>query len=432
MRKQALEDDRVHGWYRFVLAFPDHLVRDLLERFSVGQDEFVLDPFCGTGTTLVECVKAGIDTIGFDANPASAFASSVKLDYEPTADNMRDVLGRMSESWGGNDTSLSVVDGDPLAESFVESGMIDRGWISEQPLSRCIQLLRQIEDHDETLLPPLGFLDDHAQLLMLALVDTVVGVSNVNFGPELYCAKPPREFVDVEGEFTTRVERMIEDLEWYRGVHDGSVYASADTTDARLVHERFEGPMVDVVITSPPYPTEKDYTRNTRLEMMFVAATGWGGDWLLGEDHIRDIVRGVKKEMIRSHSKGIYKADNDAQFVSHIPEVQSLSEELAEASAEKTYGFAKVYPRIPGEYFGGMWRHLESLRRIMNDGGRCAYVVGQQCCYLGVHIKTAEILGIIAEQVGFEVEGIDEWRMRKGSTGKREIAEEILFLRKRW
>jgi hypothetical protein len=44
----------------------------------------VLDPFCGTGTTLVECKKQGIPSVGIEANPVLAFASQVKDDW--TAD----------------------------------------------------------------------------------------------------------------------------------------------------------------------------------------------------------------------------------------------------------------------------------------------------------------------------------------------------------
>ncbi|HEY4688099.1 MAG TPA: DNA methyltransferase, partial [Anaerolineae bacterium] len=47
----TLLDRPVHDWYRFVLSFPPHLVRNYLERFGIGGDQQVLDPFCGTGTT---------------------------------------------------------------------------------------------------------------------------------------------------------------------------------------------------------------------------------------------------------------------------------------------------------------------------------------------------------------------------------------------
>ncbi|MCS6840042.1 MAG: hypothetical protein NZ701_04610, partial [Roseiflexus sp.] len=53
---RLLDQDRpAHDWYRFVLSFPPHLVRDYVERFGIRRQHRVLDPFCGTGTTLVEC-----------------------------------------------------------------------------------------------------------------------------------------------------------------------------------------------------------------------------------------------------------------------------------------------------------------------------------------------------------------------------------------
>ena len=48
--KLQLEDRVAHDWYRFVLSFPPHLVRQYLDRFAIDREMLVLDPFCGTGT----------------------------------------------------------------------------------------------------------------------------------------------------------------------------------------------------------------------------------------------------------------------------------------------------------------------------------------------------------------------------------------------
>ena len=63
------EDRAIHEWYRFILSFPAHLVRNYLERFEIDRSQRVLDPFCGTGTVLVECKKRGIFHEGIEANP---------------------------------------------------------------------------------------------------------------------------------------------------------------------------------------------------------------------------------------------------------------------------------------------------------------------------------------------------------------------------
>jgi tRNA G10 N-methylase Trm11 len=77
MNQMVSEDRPVHDWYRFVLSYPPHLVRYYLQRFGVDNRHQVLDPFCGTGTTIVECKKLGIPSVGVEANPMALFASNV-------------------------------------------------------------------------------------------------------------------------------------------------------------------------------------------------------------------------------------------------------------------------------------------------------------------------------------------------------------------
>ena len=74
------QDRAFHDWYRFVLSYPPHLVRHYLSTVNLEPRQVVLDPFCGTGTTLVEAKLAGIQAVGIEANPFVHFASSVKTD----------------------------------------------------------------------------------------------------------------------------------------------------------------------------------------------------------------------------------------------------------------------------------------------------------------------------------------------------------------
>ncbi|MEA3341793.1 MAG: DNA methyltransferase, partial [Chloroflexota bacterium] len=48
------QDRAFHDWYRFVLSYPPHLVRDYVDDFGLDEQSTILDPFCGTGTTVVE------------------------------------------------------------------------------------------------------------------------------------------------------------------------------------------------------------------------------------------------------------------------------------------------------------------------------------------------------------------------------------------
>ena len=78
LNRQEFTEKSIHGWYNFVLGYSDQLVRHLIDKWQLDDTTTVLDAFCGTGTTLVECMKHGIDTVGIDASPFSCFVSRVK------------------------------------------------------------------------------------------------------------------------------------------------------------------------------------------------------------------------------------------------------------------------------------------------------------------------------------------------------------------
>src|SRR5437870_4709582 len=95
--KLQIDDRPVHEWYRFVLSYPPHLVRDYLERFEVTTKQLVLDPFCGTGTTLVECKKRGISSVGVEANSMAYLACAVKTDWSPDPKLLRRTSQRIED-----------------------------------------------------------------------------------------------------------------------------------------------------------------------------------------------------------------------------------------------------------------------------------------------------------------------------------------------
>ena len=86
-----------HDWYRFILSYPPHLVRQYVEQFGLKAGANVLDPFCGTGTTVVECQKLGLHGIGIEAHPMAHFASTTKIDWSPDPDQLERAAARIAE-----------------------------------------------------------------------------------------------------------------------------------------------------------------------------------------------------------------------------------------------------------------------------------------------------------------------------------------------
>ena len=97
MNRLEVRDRPAHDWYRFVLSFPPHLVRDYLRRFSVEPGQRVLDPFCGTGTTVVECKKRGFASVGVEANSLVHFASVTKVGWSVSGRELRECAPAVAE-----------------------------------------------------------------------------------------------------------------------------------------------------------------------------------------------------------------------------------------------------------------------------------------------------------------------------------------------
>ncbi len=82
------EDRCPHDWYRFILSFPPHLVQHYLSDFGAKEGDWLIDPFEGTGTTVVEGKKLGLNVVGLEANPVCQFAARVKLNWDVDVENL--------------------------------------------------------------------------------------------------------------------------------------------------------------------------------------------------------------------------------------------------------------------------------------------------------------------------------------------------------
>ena len=101
------------------------------------------------------------------------------------------------------------------------------------------------------------------QLLALsnALVSTI---SNLHFGPEVGVGKPKADVSAVQA-WLAEIQKMSKDLTAIQNV--SKTRAEVILGDARKVEDLIPANSIDAVITSPPYPNEKDYTRITRLRV---------------------------------------------------------------------------------------------------------------------------------------------------------------------
>jgi hypothetical protein len=190
--------------------------------------------------------------------------------------------------------------------------------------------------------------------------------------------------------------------------------------DARQIAHVIEPQSIDAVITSPPYPNEKDYTRTTRLESV-----------LLGFIRDKSELRAMKQSLLRSNTRNVYVGDDDDQWVESFPVIQQLADQIEARRVElgKTSGFERLYARTTRLYFGGMARHLADIRPCLRQGAYLAYVVGDQASYLRIMIRTGELIAAIATSLGYELIDIDLFRTRLATATRDQLREEVVVLR---
>lgn len=416
--KVDAKDRHFHEWYRFVLSFPPHLVRTYIEKFSMGDDVTLLDPFCGCGTTLVEGKLANLKTVGVEANPFAHFASAIKTNWkinpEELVNDAKEIADRTLLQLGReglNDTGfLSDLPENMKLRTLPETErkLLLADSISPLPLHKSLVLLENINKFGHKRLR------GHELLAFSKAV--VFVISNLHFGPEVGIGSVKTD-VPVVLTWMQEINTMAKDLTTvFRKKHPASKVFLADARDISVF---LPAQSVDLVITSPPYPNEKDYTRTTRLESV-----------LLGFIRDRTELRSLKSNLIRSNTRNVYRDDDDDKWVASHKEIQRISQGIEKRRIElnKDSGFERLYGRVTKLYFGGMARHLSSLTNVLKPGAKLAYVVGDQASYLRVMIRTGQLLSEISEALGYKVLGLDLFRTRFASATREQMREEVLLL----
>jgi DNA methylase len=270
----------VHRLHPYLGKFIPQLVERLLERF-VAPGGHVLDPFAGSGTTLVQALESGYDATGVDVAAFNGLLMRVKTrpyDAVLLEQELRDVLGRLGRSRARR-------------SSYV------REWFAPRAAEELL--------HFRSLVPEY----EHADVLQVVLARAARSARltthfDLDFPPTpqlepYWCHKHRRTcrpVAEAEKFLTRYLLDTLRRLDEFQRVRRPGFAARVVHGDAREV---VLGGPYDGILTSPPYPGLIDYHEQHRYAYE-----------LLGLDDRRErelgaAARGTSRQTIEQYVEGI-------------------------------------------------------------------------------------------------------------------------------
>lgn len=381
----------VYRWCSYKHSFSRNLVHHIIDKYGLTEDEKILDPFCGAGTTLLAAKERGISSIGTDLMPLSVLASNVKVQkYEKYS--MLNLLENFRKE------SITIrSDGSYQNFSYIEKYFPKGSFEIITSLKESIRQIDEAKFRDFFLLGLLGILEEVSYTKKDgAFLRTVVKDS----------IKPVRE------AFFEKLDSMVSDLDFLNRLPN--VYSKAILSDAR--ETKIASSSINAVITSPPYPNRHDYTRIYLLELM----VGFIDDY-------KDVKK-LRYNLLRSHVEAREKYSSSDYVVQ--PKLEKVLSELK----SKNLPNRNVINLVDG-YFKDMHLFLKEMKRVLVPGGTLHIVIGD-ARYGGINIYAGNYIVELAKDLGFEhietVKARDKGNspQQMGKYGKSYSLESIICLQK--
>lgn len=384
-----------HGLHDYKGKFYPQLAKALINLMGHGVDARVLDPFCGSGTALLEARLGGQYGYGLDLNPIAARIAQGKvgvLDYDPDVveNAAAALLGRLD---GRRPTSEDL----GVFPDCTHDEMLS--WFPEPVAWKLGLVLREVRSLSS------GPLQAFFESILSSLVRDVSQQEPLDL--RIRRRKQPLDDADVFGLFSTRLDLQLNRLRKYWAV---SAYCPHQTHPAKtmcgdsrewrdLAALGIEEGGIDFILTSPPYAVALPYIDTDRLSLLLL-------DGLTASAR-RPIEQGLtgSREIVTAARKSIELDLRTPERGSGLPpRVSGFLQGLLEDVSGAEVGFRRRnMPALLARYCVDMQRVLRNCRRALKEDGQAAIVIGDSRMTIAdtdVRIPTTELVGCIAEAEG--------------------------------
>nr|ABC75873.1 M1.BtsI [Parageobacillus thermoglucosidasius] len=356
-----------HGWHRYVGRFPPHLVRALLNYFQADSNDIVLDPFVGSGTTLVECRLLGIPAIGIEICPLSAMISRSKSQYTlEMADYLPELIAEFEEfyktSWANfiGTRDLATVSYEEIIArpgNYIEAFTNYEKWFIKEALlgvSIAIEFATRLN----------GNLKD---LFLVALSSKMRSIGNVDVDVvRAEYSKKPREKVDVLDLVVKQLKKMRKSIIDSYMSHSDFILDKDSIkvieNDVLQVND-IDNESISFIITSPPYGVEAiSYLRTHLLSYRTL-------DHFLGVDPYKFGANVIGSEYLPSEVPEV----TDFEVAKISKTYRDFFDQVLKNNLNKNM---KVRTLMMMKFFEDMRKVAERFQKWLKTGGKVAFVIG--------------------------------------------------------
>lgn len=366
-----------------------------------GEDAIILDPFSGSGSTLLAAKKFGLKSVGFEVNQFSHFFSEAKTRNYDKSDikilKQKIDLYKSDDFWN-REVKHYDLPNMSIAEKLFDKNVQDDIYLLKQN----IELVEQ--EKVRNLL----------KFLWLACLEHLSNYRKAGNGLKIRKTKNTRETPSVRSFFLKKLKEAVDDLTRsnINGFEPKIYNDTSINIDKYIQPESIRG-----VIFSPPYANCFDYTEIYKVEL-----------WFGGFVSDRNGLKVLKNEALRSHLNRIYDSNIQVE-----PTLKPVIDKL-----KTEHLWSKKIPFMLAGYFDDMRTIMKKLYASLEKGGFCSIVVSNSA-YAGVVVPTDLILASIAETIGFKINKIDVARYIITSSQQYEktlnvrsyLRESIIYMEKK-
>jgi DNA modification methylase len=387
-----------HGIHPYKGKFYPQLAKSLINVVGLRPGAVVLDPFCGSGTTLLEGYLNGLSSHGCDLNPLAAKIARCKLgvlELDPglVSDAVKTLLDKLAHAPSRCAASMDQVE--RAAHEEIVS------WFPGPVIGKMNWLLGAIRSVSA------GILQDFFEVVLSSIIRDVSQQEPTDL--RIRRRKTPLTDADVLGTFREALGIQYNRIERFWSIRGYCPYPFFKPLivegDCRafgtLERCGVKPASVDLVLTSPPYATALPYIDTDRLSILVLCG--------LNASARKPLEHGLtgSREITKVHRR-LLEEQLDGEMASRLPKsVTAFVRGLYRQMTEVEVGFRRRnMPALLARFFDDMQSVLANVQTALKPGADAMVVMGSNATSVGedpIPIPTSRLVADVALDLGLDL-----------------------------